>query len=265
MSSRVTSTGLSVVAAPRASAALNPMAPSMRQARHHLLHLLDDQVDDPALRPRQHVADLGGDHVLDRRAPEHLLQDTGEVLEDDDGLGARVLELVLELARRVERIDVHHDHAGAQDAEQRHRVLQQVRRHDGDALALAPCPASPAGRRRSRATAAPARHRSGCGRGCGMPACRRTCRRSSRAGPGSSGTRPGRSRWESRGDSARARACSRSPSPADLGWGAPVRPGRGSRLTRERRCAGHDERPSYTTRHVARHRASLCRPGQDGG
>jgi hypothetical protein len=43
---------------------------------------------------------------------------------------------VLELARRVQRIDVHHDHARAQDAEQRDRVLQQVRHHDGDALAL---------------------------------------------------------------------------------------------------------------------------------
>jgi hypothetical protein len=30
----------------------------------------------------------------------------------------------------------HHDHARAQGAEQRHRVLQQVRHHDGDALAL---------------------------------------------------------------------------------------------------------------------------------
>ena len=40
----------------------------------------------------------------------------GEVLEDDDRLGAGILELVLELARRVERIDVHHRHAGAQDA-----------------------------------------------------------------------------------------------------------------------------------------------------
>jgi len=58
--------------------------------------------------------------VLDRRAPEHLLQDTGEVLDNDDGFGARVFQLVFQLAWRVQRIDVHHDHAGAQDAEQRH-------------------------------------------------------------------------------------------------------------------------------------------------
>jgi hypothetical protein len=38
----------------------------------------------------------------------HLLQRRGEVLEDDDRLGAGILELVLELARRIERIDVDH-------------------------------------------------------------------------------------------------------------------------------------------------------------
>ena len=43
---------------------------------------------------------------------------------------------MLQLARRVQGVDVHDRHAGAQDAEQRHRILQQVRRHDGDAVAL---------------------------------------------------------------------------------------------------------------------------------
>jgi hypothetical protein len=53
--------------------------------RHHLLHVLDDEVDQPALRDRQQIADLRGDHMLDRRAAQHLLQSTGEVLDDDDG------------------------------------------------------------------------------------------------------------------------------------------------------------------------------------
>ena len=80
------------------------------------------------------------------------LQRAGEILEDDDRLGAGVLQLVLELARRVQRIDVDHDHAGAQDAEQRDRVLQQVGRHDGDAIALRHAGQSLQDRRRNRAS-----------------------------------------------------------------------------------------------------------------
>ena len=59
-----------------------------------------------------------------------------EVLEDDDGLRAGVLELMLELARGVERIRVDDGQAGAQGAVQRDRVLQDVRQHERDAIAL---------------------------------------------------------------------------------------------------------------------------------
>ena len=67
---------------------------------------------------------------------DDLLHRVREVLDDDDHLGARVVQLVLELARRVERIDVDHRAAGAQDAEQAHRVLQDVGHHQRDARAL---------------------------------------------------------------------------------------------------------------------------------
>ncbi len=103
--------------------------------RHHLLHVLDDVVDDPALGHRQHVAHLGGDHVLDAGLRDHLLQRVREILDDHDGLRARVAQLVLEFARRVERVHVHDRHAGAQRPEQRDRVLQQVGHHDRDAFA----------------------------------------------------------------------------------------------------------------------------------
>jgi hypothetical protein len=58
-----------------------------------------------------------------------------EVLDDDDGLGAAVLELVLELARRVQRVDVDRHVAGTQHRGDRHRVLEDVGHHDGDAVA----------------------------------------------------------------------------------------------------------------------------------
>ena len=43
---------------------------------------------------------------------------------------------MLELARRVERIDVHLDGAGADDSEEREREGGQVGQHHGDAVAL---------------------------------------------------------------------------------------------------------------------------------
>ena len=83
----------------------------------------------------EHVADGSQDDLLRRDRIEHLLQRRRELLEDDDGPGARILQLVLELARRVQRIDVDDDHARAQDAGDDDRVLGDVGHHDGDALA----------------------------------------------------------------------------------------------------------------------------------
>ncbi len=52
-----------------------------------------------------------------------------------DGVRAAIGELMLELRHRVLRIDVHGDHAGAQDAEQHDGRLQRIRQHDRDAIA----------------------------------------------------------------------------------------------------------------------------------
>ena len=74
--------------------------------------------------------------MLHRGVLEDLLQRGREVLHDHDGFGAGVLELMLQLAWRVERIHVDHDHARAQDAENGDRVLQQVGHHHRHAVAL---------------------------------------------------------------------------------------------------------------------------------
>ena len=105
--------------------------------RHHLLDVLHDTVDDQLFEDRQHVADFGRDHVqlALRLALHHCLQRVREVLQHDDGHRARILQLVLKLTRRVLRVGVDDHEAGAQGAEQRHRVLQQVRQHQGDAVA----------------------------------------------------------------------------------------------------------------------------------
>ena len=64
-----------------------------------------------------------------------------EVLEDDDGFGAGVLELMLELARRVERIDVDGDEARPQHGGNGDGILQHIRHHDGDPRAALQAPA----------------------------------------------------------------------------------------------------------------------------
>ncbi len=66
----------------------------------------------------------------------HLCERVCEVLEDQDRPGAGVLELVLELARRVERVGVHHRETGVEGGCERHGVLQDVGQHDRQPVAL---------------------------------------------------------------------------------------------------------------------------------
>ena len=104
--------------------------------RHHLFDIFHDEVHQRSLYRPELVAEARQDNVLHRRFRHHLLQRMREVRDDNDGAGAAVVELVLELARRIERINVDHHHAGAQHAEQRHRILQQIRHHQRDAIAF---------------------------------------------------------------------------------------------------------------------------------
>ena len=59
-----------------------------------------------------------------------------EGFEQHQCLRAAVLQLVRQLARRVQRVDRDHRAAGAQRADQRHREGHQVGHHDRDAVAL---------------------------------------------------------------------------------------------------------------------------------
>ncbi len=112
-------------------------------SRNHFLHAAHDEIHDRSLRAEQ-VAERGDHHVLHGGSRDHLLEHVGEVLQNHDYLGTGVPQLVLELARGVERIDVDHDVAGTQDAENAHGVLQAVRHHYRDPRALCePFPLKP--------------------------------------------------------------------------------------------------------------------------
>ena len=57
-------------------------------------------------------------------------------------------ELKFQFARFVQRVDVHHRAAGAQNAGDRNRILQNIRHHDGDAgAALQSAALQPGGKR----------------------------------------------------------------------------------------------------------------------
>ncbi len=112
-----------------------PYRPGQRVLRNHLLDASQNEVDDQALEAEQ-LADRGDDHLPDLGLADHVRDRIGEILDADDHFGAGVVQLVLEFARRVQRIDVHHRAARAQRAEQAYRILQDVGHHQCHARAL---------------------------------------------------------------------------------------------------------------------------------
>ena len=98
--------------------------------RHHFLDPAHNEIDQQGLWKPQHLAKAGHHDVLDRDASTHLIEGMGEVLDNDHHLGTGITQLVLELARSVERIDVDHRVAGTQRTEQGHVILEQVRHHE---------------------------------------------------------------------------------------------------------------------------------------
>ena len=66
----------------------------------------------------------------------NLFKRLGEVLDDDQDLSAGILQLSAEFTSCVKRIDVDDDKSGFHDAEQTDRILEEVRHHHGNAVAL---------------------------------------------------------------------------------------------------------------------------------
>jgi hypothetical protein len=77
-----------------------------------------------------------GDHGLDAGLGGHLGERGRGAVEDDDGLAARVLQLVFQFTRGVKRVDVHLHRAGAQDADAGDGEGHQVGQHHRDAVTL---------------------------------------------------------------------------------------------------------------------------------
>ena len=83
------------------------------ERRHHFLDVLDHQVDDNRFREAQQIADLGRNHVPHRGFADHLLERATKVFHHDNGLGARVRQLMLQFAGRVQGVGVDDGKSGA--------------------------------------------------------------------------------------------------------------------------------------------------------
>src|ERR1700681_32165 len=99
-----------------------PYRPRNLPCRNHFLDVAQHEVDKHAFQA-EHFADRGDVDVLDLRFGENLSKRMREVFDHDDHLGATVVKLMLELSRRVKRIDVDDGTPHPEDAEQAYRVL----------------------------------------------------------------------------------------------------------------------------------------------
>ena len=108
--------------------------------RHLLAQVAQHEVHDGRLREAEQVPDTGDDDGLEADLAADVLQRVGEVLENHQCTRTGIVQLVPQLARRVQRVRVDDREAGTQRAEDRDRVLQHVRQHDRDAIAVTqPC------------------------------------------------------------------------------------------------------------------------------
>ncbi len=105
-------------------------------ARHvvhgHPAPVAHHPVDEEAAGKAQEVAHLGDEDVAHAHPLADPGVDPGALAQHHEYRRAAVVELVFQLGRGVHRIHVDHHHAGPPGAEQGHRVLEQVRQHDGD-------------------------------------------------------------------------------------------------------------------------------------
>src|SRR5262249_33821091 len=77
-----------------------------RKRWHHLLDVTRDEVHEHALDAKQ-ITERGDDHMLECKCIcWNLVQRVREVLQHDQCFSAGILELLFELMRGVERVDV---------------------------------------------------------------------------------------------------------------------------------------------------------------
>lgn len=125
---------LQAAVAPQAQRSLEADGLRQMEFRDHLLDLVDNGIDQPALGSRLHVAHFHFDQVFDGRVRQHFLHQLAEQIEIDQRPGAGVLELMSHLPRGVQRVGVDHRQTGTHRTEYGDRVLQDIGHLYGNAV-----------------------------------------------------------------------------------------------------------------------------------
>ena len=118
-------TGSKASLAPSARTSANASAPAQARIHRRARKFCRAAVAGPGRNDRLQLR--GGNDLRHRRRASG---------EHDHDLDAGVLELVLEFARRIQRIDIDLRGAGPDDAEEGDRESQQIGHHHRDAVAL---------------------------------------------------------------------------------------------------------------------------------
>ncbi len=103
---------------------------------HQTFNVLNDEVNQRPFRGGELIAHPRQNDVFHLGFVDHFLEGVREVRDNHNCRCAAVVQLMLQLARGIQRVNVNHDHPGAQNAKQRHRILQQVRHHQRDPVAF---------------------------------------------------------------------------------------------------------------------------------
>ena len=109
------------------------------EGRDHFFHVLHSEIHERPLEERKEVGNTGGNHRFNGGAGNGFFERFAESFGDDHHLRAAVSELIMQFAGGVEGVHVDRDAARLQNAEKGHRILKNVRHHDGDAVAGFQC------------------------------------------------------------------------------------------------------------------------------
>ena len=105
------------------------------EGRDQFFHVLHREIHKRPLEEREENRNTGGNHRFNGGAGNGFFERFAESFGDDHHLRAAVRKLIMKLAGGVERIHIDRDAASLQYAEKRNGILQDIRHHDGDAVA----------------------------------------------------------------------------------------------------------------------------------
>ncbi|MDF2575640.1 MAG: hypothetical protein K0S05_2552 [Agromyces sp.] len=108
-----------------------------RERRPRRARLRDRQAERQPLHDRQRPGEVDGDDVRRPDVAREVGDRVGDRVPHDRDRRAVVLELVPELARRVQRVVLDHDGAEPEHGVERHDVLRAVGQHERDPVARA--------------------------------------------------------------------------------------------------------------------------------